>query len=192
MSLVIAVFCGPSAALWCASEQVNEARAIVELASFGALSASDVAAWVDRTMLSMPSPPTWLIEASLARSPEDRLHWLREAGPGEAPALARLGGALLACQRGRMSAYEVAHLGLRLDLPPGVGAAVHELEEDACCAHEFDGVPQPERVDAALDALAGALARQGPTFGLLERLQEECTRLPNNEPRVGNGRRTMK
>jgi hypothetical protein len=153
----------------------EELASVLALAAIGGLSSAEVAAWVDSSVASCEEPPAWLLEASLARTPEDRLHHLREGMAGTIDGLLRLDAGLLAVERGRLEAAELAHFGLGLmwddvHLPSDVRAALYDLDEEACCAHMFDGQPQPERVALAVQALRATVSKANPRHSALEAL----------------------
>jgi hypothetical protein len=152
---------------------LEELPAVLALAAVGGLSSPEVFAWVDACVASCEAPPDWLLDASLARSPQDRLHHLRRAAPSDPGVLLALGAAVVAHLRGRLAATALAHLGLRAawddqQLPPEVRAAVYDLDEEACCAHEYDGVSQPQRVTTAVLGLREAIARCCEHYATLE------------------------
>jgi hypothetical protein len=119
--------------------------------------------------MASEASPGWLTDASLATTPEDRLHHLREASGETADPLLQLHAAAVGLARGRLTAKDVAHVGLRLSwdnkLPDDVIDAVYELDEGACCAHDFNCVPNAARVEAAIARLNEQLLRVSPWQG---------------------------
>jgi hypothetical protein len=78
-----------------------------------------------------------------------------------ADARVSLAASVLAYRRHRIDAHDLSSHGLHAAwdgaLPEDVKDAVYELEEDANCAHGYDGVPQPDRVARSIEVLAARL-----------------------------------
>ena len=137
------------------------------LAEANALSSEEVSTWIDDQVSVRSTPPTWLLDASLARTPEDKLHYLRVApgveGASSDPLLS-LQASVLAYRRGRVSVEDLAIQALYAAwdhrFPANLKDAVYELDEDANCAHAFNGHPQPERVAKSVALLESRLAFQ--------------------------------
>src|SRR5262249_23522664 len=96
----------------------------------------------------------------------DKLHYLRGAvnsWPGERDPVFYLGAVLVAHERGRLSSRDLAHAALHLSydhsLPQDLNRAIYDLDEAACCAHAYNGVPQPGQIRAARSALGACVER---------------------------------
>ena len=168
-----------------ALSETETAACLLALAHENALSTREVSDAIDTLLATLTEPPRWLLDASLAASPEDKLHHLRlapDAAGLAADALLSLSASVMAYRRRRIDAHDLASRGLHAawddPLPEEVKDAVYELEEDANCAHDYAGVPQPDRVARSIDALASRLAAHGRWLSLLAAF---CPR-PDPEP----------
>jgi len=141
------------------------AACVLVRVSSNAMSPPELSTWIDSQIAARDQPPTWLLDASLAPSAEDKIHHLRSvegsAQVGADPLL-QLEATYLALERQRITADMLASRALHLswdhDLPPELAAAIYELEEDASCAHAFDGVVQAERVTVSVAMLGARLS----------------------------------
>lgn len=137
------------------------AACVLVRVSSNAMSPPELSTWIDSQIAARDQPPTWLLDASLAPSAEDKIHHLRSvegsAQVGADPLL-QLEATYLALERQRITASRALHLSWDHDLPPDLAAAIYELEEDASCAHAFDGVVQAERVTVSVAMLGARLS----------------------------------
>jgi len=139
---------------------------VLALVKAQAISSSELSNWIDKQVETRDVPPAWLIDASVAQKPEDKLHHLRRVGHpnagGDDPFLL-LEACMIAMDRRRATPESVARVSYRLTLSHGLPAdiqeAIYELDEDATCAHEFGGVVQAQRVVVSLAVLRARIAR---------------------------------
>ncbi len=128
----------------------------------GALTLSEVIARVDVEIGQRADAPTWMLDASLAENPEDLARILDRASFAHPVLLDHatiLEVLALAFGTGRITpeAFAKQVCGLALDdLPQATTGALADLEEEAFCAHEHNGVPQAGHVLKAAQRVAVA------------------------------------
>jgi len=131
----------------------------------GLLSLSEAVAVIDREIAEHPSPPAWLLDASLATQQEDMLGHARR-GAEDHPAVSDLAVWIdavdIALARGRSP----EGLGARLlrvktcgEGPYELTGVMWDLDEEVGCAHATGGVPQSEAVARAIRDVASASPR---------------------------------
>ncbi len=135
------------------------AAALVVAIEAGLLTIAEAIQVVDREILNRPSPGRWLIEASLIDTPQDLLHILRPVAHGH-PLLHELWPLLEAMERSLSSGADpikVARLIKSVyphdSWPAELDQPLYDVYEEATCAHEHGGVPEPQSVQKALLAL---------------------------------------
>jgi hypothetical protein len=135
------------------------AAALVVAIEAGLLSMAEAIRVVDRELTRRPSPGHWLIEASLIGTPQDLLHVLRPVADGH-PLLGEIWPLLEAMERSLLSGgdpIKVARLIERVypygSWPTELSQPLYDVYEEATCAHEHGGVPEPQSVQKALVAL---------------------------------------
>ena len=135
------------------------AAALVVAIEAGLLTMAEAIRVVDREIVNRPSPGRWLIEASLIGTPQNPLHVLHPVAHGH-PLLHELWPLLEAMERALSSGADpikVARLIERVyphgHWPAELSQTLYDVYEEATCAHEHGGVPQPQSVQKALLAL---------------------------------------
>jgi hypothetical protein len=144
------------------AKDVDVAAAIVLAIRVEMLDHAEVVALLDSEILHRSDVPGWMLEASLTTFAEqlvsalDTVSFAHPLLSDPASTLEALGYAL---QSGRVDPFAYAERACRFlaeDLPGRVLEAVADLDEDAYCAHDYNGVPQPEAVSRSAAALAAA------------------------------------
>src|SRR5882672_6294373 len=135
------------------------AEALVVAIEAGLLTMAEAIRVVDREIVNRPLPGRWLIEASLIGTPQDLLHVLHPVAHGH-PLLHEVWPLLEAMERALSSGADpirVARLITRVyphdSWPAELSQPLYDVNEEATCAHEHGGVPQPQSVQNALLAL---------------------------------------
>jgi hypothetical protein len=128
----------------------------------GMLDRQGAVALVDRWIEITPEVPSWMLDASLAAD-EGKLFAALDAVSFAHPLLvdpaANVEALGYAFQSGHLSPERYARRvsGLLGDhLPAHVVDALMQLDEDAFCAHEDGGEPQPSKIARSAAALAAA------------------------------------
>jgi hypothetical protein len=139
------------------------AAVLAVAADAGVMPLSRLLAEVDAELAARPEAPMWLINTSLALSLPDAVRALREhvqEHPLFTDPVGRLEVVALAVEVGlaaiERASGEICRLYPYAPLPPDLNALAYDVEEEAQCAHEHNGVPKPDRVDAAILALLRA------------------------------------
>jgi hypothetical protein len=130
---------------------------------YGRVAFEVIVARIDQEIEGQASPPVWMLDASLARSEDDFRRVLVEYAGGH-PVLTDEMACLevLAAMRQRhgVAYHAVARLVLDLwsdgRMPPDLHHLASDVYEDAFCAHDHDGVPQPDRAAKAASAFLSA------------------------------------
>ena len=152
------------------------AAALVVSIDAGLLTAIDAVKVLDREIAARPSPDAWLIDASLTRTPEDLLHILRGKAEGH-PMLDALWPLLEAMEKALDAGIDPIAVACRIknvypygEWPGELDQLLYDVYEEATCAHEHGGVPEPKVVAAALRALFAAAKRSGSWCSVLDGL----------------------
>ena len=155
------------------------AAALVLSMEVGLLAASDAMRVVDREIGARASPAAWFIEASLAKSPQDLLHVLRARAEGH-PMLNDVWPLFEVMEKALDAGVDPIDVACRVkkvypfgEWPREVDQHLYDVYEEATCAHEHGGVPQPELVEKALRALFAAARRSSSWRSALEGLLPE-------------------
>jgi hypothetical protein len=119
------------------------AAALFVVADAGLLTGAELVGRIDCEIAESPDPPLWLIEASLARTPSDRLHFLAAASrdhPLRHDSLAFLEALAAAHESGRVGLEAIVQRITRLwqaeDLPADVERMVHDVDVEVACADD--------------------------------------------------------
>ncbi len=152
------------------------AAALVVSMEVGLISAGEALKVVDREIALRASPEAWLIEASLARTPEDLLHVLRARAEGH-PMLTDVWPLFEAMEKALDAGIDpvaVAHRIKKIypfgSWPGELDQVLYDVYEEATCAHAHGGVPQPRTVESALRALFAAARRCSSWRSALDQL----------------------
>jgi len=158
-------------------DERDVAAALLASIEVGLLSASEAMKIVDREIEERPSPATWLIDASLALTPEDLLHILRGRAEGH-PMLDDVWPLLEAMEKALDAGIDPIDVACRIkrvypygDWPKELDQRLYDVYEEATCAHEHGGVPQPNVVSNALRALFAAARRSSSWCSVLDGLR---------------------
>ena len=158
-----------------ADSDTELAACVLALVGANALSSRELSEWIDRQIMLRPEPPRWLLDASLAVLTEDKLHHVRLVPSALETSLDPfliLHASLLAYKRGRTRSEHLASRALHTAwdhrLPDDLRDAIYELDEDATCAHDYDGISQPDRVARSVALLDARLAAQSKWRTLIE------------------------
>ena len=152
------------------------AAALVVSMEAGLISSGEALKIVDREIASRASPEAWLIEASLARTPQDLLHVVRARAEGH-PMLTDVWVLFEAMEKALDAGIDPVAVAYRIkkvypfgSWPGELDQVLYDVYEEATCAHEHGGVPQPRIVESALRALFAAARRSSSWCSALERL----------------------
>jgi hypothetical protein len=130
---------------------------------YGRVPIDTIVARIDAEIEREPSPAAWLIDASLAQS-ENGVRDVLSGHAADHPILSDEMACLdiLAAMRDRhgVAYHAVARLVLDLwsgaRMPADLHALASDVYEDAFCAHDHDGIPQPELAAKAASAFLSA------------------------------------
>jgi hypothetical protein len=135
-----------------------------------------ITAVLDHEIAERSVVATWLIDASLLRWPEDLLHALREVAadhPLLTDPVAALETIVLGWEQGLRSAERFVTLCWSIaddgELPADLYDLIYDAEEEAHCAHETSGIPQPDRVERAVRRLLAAARGRSRWTAVLKR-----------------------
>jgi hypothetical protein len=155
------------------------AAALVLSMEVGLFSAGDAMLVIDREIGARASPEPWFIEASLAKTPQDLLHVLRARAEGH-PMLHDSWPLFEAMEKALDAGIDPIDVACRVkkiypygEWPREVDQYLYDVYEEATCAHEHGGVPQPEVVEKALRALFEAAKRSSSWRSVLDGLLPE-------------------
>ena len=155
------------------------AAALVVSIEVGLLSAGDAMKVVDREIAARASPDAWLIDASLASTPEDLLHVLRAKARGH-PMLDDVWPLFEAMEKSLDAGGDPVAVACRIkkvypygEWPQELDQRLYAVYEEATCAHEHGGVPQPKAVESALRELFADARRSSSWCSALDRLFPE-------------------
>jgi hypothetical protein len=155
------------------------AAGLVVSVEVGLLSTKEAIRLVDREIATRSSPAAWLIAASLANTPEDLLHVLRETAESH-PILDSLWPLLEAMERALDKGVDPIAVACRIkkvypygEWPEELSQLLYDVYEEATCAHEHEGEPQPRLVENALRALFAEAKRHGSWCSVLDGLRLE-------------------
>jgi hypothetical protein len=133
--------------------------ALVVAIEAGLLSMAEAIRVVDREIVHRPSPGRWLIEASLIGTPQDLLHVLHPVAQGH-PLLHEIWPLMEAMERSLSRGADPIKVGRLIkrvyphgSWPAELSQPLYDVYEEATCAHEHGGVPEPQSVEKALLAL---------------------------------------
>jgi hypothetical protein len=151
------------------------AAALLVAIDVGLLSADDAIRVIDREVAARTAPSPWLIDAALVKTPEDLLHILRENAVGH-PMLEEVWPLFEAMERALTTGADPIQVACRIkkvypygQWPPERDRALYDVYEEATCAHEHGGIPQPASVSQALRALFD-IAKRNRVWNSLERV----------------------
>jgi len=158
------------------SDDRDIAAALVVSIDGGLLTPIDAVRVVDREIAARAAPDAWLIDASLTRTPEDLLRILRAKAGGH-PMLDALWPLLEAMEKALDAGIDPIAVACRIEKvypygewPGELDQLLYDVYEEATCAHEHGGVPEPKVVAAALRALFAAAKRSGSWCSVLDGL----------------------
>jgi hypothetical protein len=152
------------------------AAALVVAIDVGLLSVGDAIRVIDREIAARATPSLWLIDSALAKTPEDLLHILRGEAEGH-PMLTEVWPLFEAMEKALAKEADPIQVARRITKiypygrwPPELDQPLSDVYEEATCAHEHGGIPQPESVRRALRALFDAARRNRAWRSTLERV----------------------
>jgi hypothetical protein len=152
------------------------AAALAVALEAGVLSTRQAVAVIDREIEAQASPDGWLIEGSLAQSPDDLLHVLRARAAGH-PMLGDVWTHIEAMDEALSRGVDVMEVAARVeglypygDWPRELNEVLYDLYDEVTCACRHDGVPSRTHVEVALRALLTAGRGRSAWRAVLERV----------------------
>jgi hypothetical protein len=154
------------------------AAALVIAIEAGLLRLQEAVRVLDREVVARSTTPAkWVVDASLARHPEDLLHALREGADDHAilsdstAHLEAIGRAFASGTTALDVAAKVNRLYLNGEWPKDLSQALDDVYEESTCGHAHGG-PKPVHLDQALRALFHANSGRCTWSALLDRVAQ--------------------